>query len=267
MAVGARSVLLWEGERDMRLQGKVALVTGGGSGIGCGIAARFGREGAAVAVIDVDDAGAAETVALVDDAGGEARAFHADVSRGDEVRRVMDAVVARWGRVDALVNNAGIFWAHRGDTLVTEMDEAVWAQVLAVNLTGVFLCCKFGIPAMERGGSIVNIASIAGLLGRDTAQAYVAAKGGVLALTRSLAVHYAARGIRANAILPGRVDTPLVADDYATPEDRAAFARAHPLGRFGTPEDIAGLALYLASDEAAWVTGASYVIDGGFTAL
>jgi len=137
----------------------------------------------------------------------------------------------RWGRVDVLVNNAGIFWAHRGDTLVTEMDEAVWTHVLAVNLTGVFLCCKCGIPAMGRGGSIVNIASIAGLLGRDTVQAYVAAKGGVLALTRSLAVHYAARGIRANAILPGRVDTPLVVDDYATPEERAAFARppARPL--------------------------------------
>jgi len=116
-------------------------------------------------------------------------------------------------------------------------------------------------------GAIVNIASIAGLIGRDTAQAYVASKGGVIALTRTLAVQYAARGIRANAILPGRVDTPLVADDYATPEDREAFARAHPIGRFGQPDDIAGLALYLASDEAAWVTGASYVIDGGFTAL
>jgi len=217
--------------------------------------------------MDVDDVGAAETVTLVAGAGGEARAFHADVSHGDEVRQVMADVVARWGRVDILVNNAGIFWAHRGDTLVTEMDEAVWTHVLAVNLTGVFLCCKFGIPAMGRGGSIANIASIAGMLGRDTAQAYVAAKGGVLALTRSLAVHYASGGIRANAILPGRVDTPLVADDDATPEDRAAFTRAHPLGRLGTPEDIAGLALYLASDEAAWVTGASYIIDGGYITL
>jgi NAD(P)-dependent dehydrogenase (short-subunit alcohol dehydrogenase family) len=143
----------------------------------------------------------------------------------------------------------------------------VWNRVLGVNLTGVFLCCKYAIPLMLAGGSIVNIASIAGLIGRDTAQAYVASKGGVIALTRTLAVQYAARGIRANAICPGRVDTPLVAHDYATPEVREAFARAHPLGRFGTPEDIANLALFLASDEAAWITGAQYVIDGGYTAL
>jgi len=251
----------------MRLEGKVSLVTGGGSGIGRAIAQRFAQEGAVVAVVDVDDVGAAETVALVEAAGGVAQAFHADVSRRDEVQRIMDEVALRWDRVDALINNAGIFWAHQGDTLVTEMDEDVWTHVLSVNLTSVFLCCKFGIPLMKNGGSIVNMASIAGLLGRDTAQAYVAAKGGVIALTRSLAVHYAPRGIRANAILPGRVDTPLVVDDYATAEERAAFVRAHPLGRFGTPEDIAGLALYLASDEAAWVTGASYVIDGGYTAL
>ncbi len=135
----------------MRLEGKVAVVTGGGSGIGRGIAARFGREGAAVAVIDVDDAGAEETVTRVEGAGGAAHAFHADVSRGDEVRRVIDAVVARWGRVDTLVNNAGIFWAHRGDTLVTEMDEAVWAQVLAVNLTGVFLGQSHYKKACQRG--------------------------------------------------------------------------------------------------------------------
>jgi len=136
-----------------------------------------------------------------------------------------------------------------------------------VNLKSVFLCCKYGIPLMTGTGAIINVASIAGLIGRDTAQAYVAAKGGVIALTRTLAVQYAPRGIRANAILPGRVDTPLVANDHATPEERDAFVRAHPLGRFGTPDDIAGLALYLASEEAAWVTGASYVIDGGYTAL
>lgn len=251
----------------MRLEGKVTVVTGAASGIGRAIAVRFGQEGAAVAVVDVDDAGMAGTLALVEAAGAAARAFHADVSRTEEVHRVMDDVAARWGRIDVLVNNAGIFWAHRGDTLVTEMDEDVWTHVLSVNLTSVFLCCKYGIPLMKGGGSIVNIASIAGLLGRDTAQAYVASKGGVIALTRSLAVHYAPRGIRANAILPGRVDTPLVVDDYATAEEREAFVRAHPLGRFGMPEDIAGLALYLASDEAAWVTGASYVIDGGYTAL
>ncbi len=252
----------------MRLAGKIALVTGAGSGIGRGIAERFAREGAAVGVVDVDDAGAAETVTTIREAEGQAIPLHADVSCSGEVRAALEVVAGHWGRLDILCNNAGIFWAHRGDTLVTDLDEEVWDHVLAVNLKGVFLCCKYGIPLMAGGsGAIVNIASIAGLIGRDTAQAYVASKGGVIALTRTLAVQYAARGIRANAILPGRVDTPLVADDYATPEDREAFARAHPIGRFGQPDDIAGLALYLASDEAAWVTGASYVIDGGFTAL
>jgi len=251
----------------MRVAGKIVVVTGAGSGIGRAMARRFAQEGAAVAVVDVNDEGAHETVGAVAGAGGDMVALHADVARAAEVHAMMEAVSVRWGRLDVLCNNASVFWAHRGDTLVTEVDEAVWDRVLAVNLKSVFLCCKYGIPLMTGTGAIINVASIAGLIGRDTAQAYVAAKGGVIALTRTLAVQYAPRGIRANAILPGRVDTPLVANDHATPEERDAFVRAHPLGRFGTPDDIAGLALYLASEEAAWVTGASYVIDGGYTAL
>jgi NAD(P)-dependent dehydrogenase (short-subunit alcohol dehydrogenase family) len=217
--------------------------------------------------VDQNRDGAEETERRMAEGGAEVLVAPADVAESQDVRNVMRAVAERWGRLDVLVNSAGIFWAHRGDTLVTEMDEAIWDRVLAVNLTSVFLCCKYGIPLMTLGGSIVNIASIAGLIGRDTAQAYVASKGGMISLTRTLAVQYAPRRIRANAILPGRVDTPLVVDDYATPEEREAFALSHPLGRFGAPEDIAALALYLASDESAWVTGASYVIDGGYTAL
>lgn len=250
----------------MRLRDKITLITGAGSGIGRGIAQRFAREGASVVVVDQNRDGAEETVRLIQDGGTEALVVEADVSSSDSVQGAMSGVAERWGRLDVLVNNAGIFWAHRGDTLVTKMEEAVWDHVLAVNLKSVFLCCKYGIPLMAEGGSIVNVASIAGVIGRDTAQAYVASKGGVIALTRTLAVQYAPRRIRANAILPGRVDTPLVVDDYATPEEREAFALSHPIGRFGTPDDIAGLALYLASDEAAWVTGASYIIDGGYTA-
>lgn len=250
-----------------RLAGEIALVTGGGSGIGRAIALRFASEGATVIAIDVDEAAAMQTAALAAESGAEIVALPADVSQADEVREAMEAVAGRWGHLDVLCNNAGIYLSGKGDTLVHELDEAVWDQVLGVNLKGVFLCTKYAIPLMLAGGSIVNIASIAGLIGRDTAQAYVASKGGVIALTRSLAVHYAPQGIRANAICPGRVDTPLVADDYATPEVREAFARAHPLGRFGAPEDIANLALFLASDESAWITGAHYVIDGGYTAL
>jgi NAD(P)-dependent dehydrogenase (short-subunit alcohol dehydrogenase family) len=248
----------------MRLEGKIVLVTGGGSGIGRGIVERFAHEGASTAVLDVNDAGAQQVADAARRMGADAIALHADVSHSEQVQAAMRAVADRWGRLDVLVNSAGIFWAQRGDTLVTEMDEAVWDHVLAVNLKGVFLCCKFGIPLMKQRGAIVNISSIGGLLGRDTAQAYVASKGGVTALTRTLAVQYAPRHIRANAILPGRVDTPLVQEDYATADERAAFATAHPAGRFGRPEDIAGLALYLASDEAEWVTGSAYVIDGGF---
>ncbi len=251
----------------MRLEGKIALVTGGGSGIGRAIALRFAREGATAIVVDVDTEGAEATVAQAHELDLELVAIPADVSQADEVRDAMEAVAARWGRLDVLCNNAGIFLSKRGDTLVTELDEAVWDQVINVNLKGVYLCCKFGIPLMGVGGSIINISSIAALIGRDTAQAYVASKGGVLSLTRTLAVQYAPRGIRANAILPGRTDTPLVTHDYETPEVREAFARAHPLGRFGAPEDIAALAAFLASDESAWVTGSQYVIDGGYTAL
>jgi len=251
----------------MRLAGKVALVTGAGSGIGRAIAVRCSQEGAAVAVLDQDAPSATETAATISGAGGEALVLVADVAAAPQVQAACVAVAERWGRLDILVNSAGIFLANRGDTLVTELDEAIWDRVLAVNLKGVYLCCKYAIPLMGPGSSIVNIASIAALIGRDTAQAYVAAKGGVVALTRSLAVQYAPGGIRANAILPGRVETPLVQHDYASEEQRAAFARSHPLGRFGRPEDIAHLALYLASEESSWVTGAEYVIDGGYTAL
>jgi len=251
----------------MRLASKIALVTGAGSGIGRAIAVRCAQEGAAVAVLDQDAESANETAATIARDGGDALALVADVSSASQVEAACTSIAERWGRLDILVNSAGIFLANRGDTLVTELDEAIWDRVLAVNLKGVYLCCKYAIPLIGPGGSIVNIASIAALIGRDTAQAYVAAKGGVVALTRSLAVQYAPRGIRANAILPGRVDTPLVQHDYASDEDREAFARSHPLGRFGRPEDIAHLALYLASEEASWVTGAEYVIDGGYTAL
>jgi NAD(P)-dependent dehydrogenase (short-subunit alcohol dehydrogenase family) len=252
----------------MRLEGKSALVTGAGSGIGRAIAEHFVREGAGVAIVDQNVGGAQETAdRILQDSRADILVLQSDVSRSEDVQEAMQAVVDRWGGLDVLVNDAGIFWAHRGDTIVTEMDEEVWDHVITVNLKSVFLCCKYGIPLMANGGSIINIASIGGLLGRDTAQAYVAAKGGMIALTRTIAVQYAPRRIRANAILPGRVDTPLVADDYATPSEREAFARSHPLGRFGTPDDIAPLAVYLASDESSWVTAASYVVDGGYMAV
>lgn len=247
----------------MRLEGKIALVTGGGSGIGRGIVHRFAAEGAAVAVLDRNAQNAEETVRIVAPTGADLLFVPADVSQGRQVQAAVAAVHQRWGRIDVLVNNAGIYLLGR-DLPVTEMDEDVWDQVLAVNLKSVFLCCKYAIPVMPGGGSIINVASIGALLGTDPTHAYVAAKGGIVSLTRAIALHYAAQRIRANAILPGRVDTPLVQGVYRAPEEKEAFAHAHPLGRYGTPEDIAGLALYLASDEAGWVTGSSYAIDGGY---
>jgi len=250
-----------------RLAGKVALITGSSSGQGRAAAVLFAREGAWVVVSDINVAGGEETVRLVRKAGGEA-IFHAgDVAKAAEVEALVAAATRAYGALHVLYNNAAV-WGG-GDDFVTDLGEDAWDRILAVNLKGVFLCCKYGIPALiaAGGGAVINTASAAGLIGsRNRSHAYSATKGGVIALTRAMAIAYARRAVRVNAICPGGVDTPMIASMIDTEDRERRFAQAHPLGRLGTPEDIAYCALYLASDESSWVTGAVFPVDGGFTA-
>jgi NAD(P)-dependent dehydrogenase (short-subunit alcohol dehydrogenase family) len=251
----------------MRLDGKVALITGGASGIGRVAASLFATEGARVALSDVaDDAGAAAAEEIAA-AGGESLFVHADVSNADDAEAMVRRTVERFGRLDVLYNNAGVFPPDDGSVLDTP--EAVWDLTIDINLKGVFLGCRYGIPAMldSGGGSIVNAASFVALMGAAAPQiAYTASKGGVLAMTREIAVEFARRGIRANAICPGPIETPLTAALLADPQARERRLVHIPLGRFGRAEEIANAALFLASDESSLVTGTALVVDGGITA-
>ena len=250
----------------MRLSDKVCLVTGAASGIGRGLALRLAAEGAAVVVVDVADAVAA-TAAAIEDTGGRALAVVGSVAAEENAAGFVAAATRAFGGLDILCNVAGIMPLG---TVVTQ-SLADWERTLAVNLTGAFLCAKYAIPAMEaRGaGSIVNIASVVGILGHNGLAAYTASKGGLIALTRAMAVDHAPQRIRVNCICPGTIDTGILRDYLGTVADvdvaMAGFRANHPLGRIGTPDDVAGAALYLASDEAAFVTGATFMIDGGYT--
>ncbi len=251
----------------MRLQDKVSIITGAGSGMGRVAAEMFGREGAKVVLADVSEEACADTARLVQASGGEATAVVADVSKEDDAKAMVDHAVATYGRVDVLYNNAGIMPA--ADHSVIDTDVATWDKVMAVNVRGVFLGCKYAIPRMvEQGsGSIINIASFVALLGCSVPQdAYTASKGAVLSLTRSLAVQFGPKGVRSNAICPGPVETPLLMDWLVKDEEakRIRLAR-NPTGRFGKPEEIVHAAIYLASDESRWTNGTSMVVDGGIT--
>jgi NAD(P)-dependent dehydrogenase (short-subunit alcohol dehydrogenase family) len=252
----------------MRLKDKVTLITGAGSGMGRVAALRFAHEGASVVAADVDEGGGRKTEDLARAEGLEIRFLRADVTREADCREMVGFAERTYGKLDVLYNNAGIF--PEGDHSVVDTDEAVWDRVLAVNVKGVYLSCKYGIPAIERtgGGSIVNIASFVALVGCSVPQdAYTASKGAVIALTRSLAVQFGPRGIRANAICPGPIETPLLTSWLLTdPQAKATRLARNPTGRFGTPEDIVNMALYLASDESTWTNGAILVVDGGITA-
>ena len=251
----------------MRLDGKVTIITGGGSGMGKVAAELFAREGARVVVSDVSESAGEAVVAAVRAAGGEATFVRADVSREDDARGMVQHAVATFGRVDALYNNAGIM--PEADHSVIDTDVATWDQVMAVNVRGVFLGCKYAIPQMlqQGGGSIINIASFVAILGCSVPQdAYTASKGAVLALTRSLAVQFAGRGVRSNAISPGPIETPLLMDWLLKDEAAKALRlNRNPSGRFGRPEEIVNVGIYLASDESRWTNGANFVVDGGIT--
>ena len=250
----------------MRLAGKVALITGAGSGIGREAAVLFSREGAKVVAVDVDDGALVETVALVEKDGGVARPFPADVTRSVDCEGMVRFAEDELGGLHVLWNNAGIMLGTDDDAVST--DELVWQQTMDVNAKGVFLGCKHGIPAIKRsgGGSIINTASFVALMGAATPQiAYTASKGAVLSLTRELAVIHARENIRVNAICPGPLRTELLMKVLDTDEKKQRRLVHIPMGRFGEAEEIAKAALFLASDDSSFMTGASLVVDGGIT--
>ena len=248
-----------------RLDGRTALVTGGGGALGTAMALGLTSAGASVALADRDLAAAEATAEKVRDAGGDALAIDVDVTDEAAVVAAVDRAVDRWGRLDVLINSAGI--GARGPAADYALDR--FEQVLSINLTGTFLFCRAaGRVMLEAGdGRIVNIASIAGLVGYQGNPAYLASKGGVIQLTRALAVEWAERGVRVNAIAPGVIETPMVARQVERePEFYVEFRKKHPVGRFGTPEEMVGPALFLCSDASSFVTGHVLVADGGYTA-
>jgi len=249
--------------REGLLEGKVGLVTGAGSGIGRETALCFAREGARVAVVDWNRKAADETTAQLADAGFEAESFEADVSDEDAVAAMVRAVVARFGRLDCASNNAAL---GAGFHPTTELDRARWDRCLAVTLTGVWLCMKHEIPAMlaTGGGAIVNISSQSGIKGQVRQAAYAAAKGGVIALTKTAAAEFATRGIRVNSVAPGGIETPGIAAYFeANPGIRDATVAVHAMRRLGRPREIADAVVWLCSDRASFVTGDVLIVDGG----
>ena len=257
----------------MRLQGKVALISGGARGMGAEEARLFAQEGAKVVIGDVLEEEGRKTEAQINETGGEALFVRLDVTQEEAWRRAVEATVAQFGKLDVLVNNAGIGGLRPGAEPVALEDapEEDWNQVMDVNAKGVFLGTKHAIPAMRQagGGSIINISSIAGIVGIPGSRgsgAYSASKGAVRLLTKSTAIQYAMEGIRCNSVHPGWIDTPMTAASMADPERRAHMVGYTPLGRVGEPRDIANGVLFLASDESSYMTGSELVIDGGMTA-
>jgi NAD(P)-dependent dehydrogenase (short-subunit alcohol dehydrogenase family) len=252
----------------MQFKGRVAIVTGGSSGIGRSAAIAFARSGVAVSIADKDAQAADRVVDEIRTAGGKARADAIDVTREQDVKSLIESVLAAWGRLDILVNNAGIY--RKGDAVGTPIDA--WETIIKVNLTGAFLCTKYAVPAMLRGsgGVIVNVASEAGLVGIRGQVAYNVSKSGMIGLTKSCAVDFASRGIRVNCVCPGTTETPLVQSALASSPDpqsaRRSLEQVRPADRLGRPEEIASAILYLASEEAGYATGAVLSIDGGYTA-
>ena len=245
----------------------VALITGGGSGIGKASSLLFAKEGAKVVVVDLKKDTAEATADEIRKAGGDARAFAADVSKAKDAQGMVRFAEKIYGKLNVVFNNAGVF--HPNDDSVTNTTEEIWDLVINVNLKGVFLGCKYAIPALQRagGGSIINTASFVAILGAAAPQiAYTASKGGVLSMTREIAVEFARQKIRVNALCPGPVETPLLAELLSDPARRQRRLVHIPPGRFAKAEEIASAALFLASDESSYVNGSTFLVDGGITA-
>ena len=250
----------------MRLEGKVALITGAAGGIGREATVLFAAEGASVVVVDLNREAAVEVANEVNRTGGRATAVGADVSKAADCESMVAAAESEFGRLDVLFNNAGIM--HSDDDDAVSTDEDVWDLTMSINAKGVFLGCKFGIPAIRRagGGSIINTASFVAVLGAATPQvAYTASKGAVLSMTRELAVLHAREGIRVNALCPGPLHTELLMKFLDTDEKKERRLVHIPMGRFGEAREMAQAALWLASDESSFTTGATFLVDGGIT--
>jgi NAD(P)-dependent dehydrogenase (short-subunit alcohol dehydrogenase family) len=245
--------------------GKVAFVTGAGSGIGRAAALAFAREGASVAVADISEEGSHETTRLIEEQGGRVIAAKCDVTRSEDVRAALDKTIESFGRLDVAFNNAGV---EQKNLAIADIDEDEWERLVGVNLRGVFLCMKYEIPLMleQGGGAIVNTSSGAGVIGIRGGSAYAATKHGVIGLSKSAALDYAAQNIRVNVVAPGYIATPMM-DRFTggTDEGGAKIAAEEPIGRPGTPEEIADAVIWLCSDAASFVVGHTLVVDGGQT--
>jgi NAD(P)-dependent dehydrogenase (short-subunit alcohol dehydrogenase family) len=245
-----------------RLQDRVAVITGAGSGIGLASVRRMAAEGAEIVAVDIDEAAGKAAAAEVD-----GTFVAADVADEDQVRELFDGVAARFGRIDIAFNNAGISPPEDDSILTTGLDA--WRRVQEINLTSVYLCCKYVLPHMQAAGkgSIINTASFVAILGAATSQiSYTASKGGVLAMSRELGVQFARDGIRVNALCPGPINTPMLQELFAADPERAARRLVHvPMGRFGAPEEIAAAVAFLASDDASFITASSFIVDGGIS--
>jgi NAD(P)-dependent dehydrogenase (short-subunit alcohol dehydrogenase family) len=254
-----------------RVEGKVALVTGGASGIGRATALTFAREGAKLIIADMHEEGGQQTVHIIKENGGEAIFVQTDVTQATAVEALLSRAVETYGRLDCAHNNAGISGAGIGGeqrTLTAEYPEERWHQVIAINLTGVWLCMKYEIAQMlqQGGGAIVNTASVAGLVGLPYASAYVASKHGVVGLTRTAALEYAQQGVRVNCVCPGYIQTPMTAAGMQDPARRALMIASEPVGRLGQPEEVAETVVWLCADAASFVTGHTMTVDGGYAA-
>ncbi|MDE0845792.1 MAG: SDR family NAD(P)-dependent oxidoreductase [Actinomycetota bacterium] len=249
---------------SMLLKNKIAIVTGGGSGIGAASSKRFADEGAAVVVADIRQRKAEEVASFINENGGHAIAVEADVSDADSVSSLIAACVQEYGGLDVMYNNAGTLLPGN----VIDLEVADWDLVMAVNVRSVFLGGKFAIPEMLKrgGGSVINTASISGLHGDGSAVAYAASKAAVINLTRAMSTDHASQGIRVNAICPGTIETPPVSRMMQNPDVLEVQLKAHAIGRLGQPEEIANVAVWLASDESSFITGESIVVDGGLRA-
>ncbi len=251
----------------MKLDGRVAMVTGAGSGIGRGIAECLSEEGAAVLINDVKQQAAYETQGLLLSRGASAAVMVSDISTPAGAAKAIEAAVREYGRLDILVNNAG----RQGNKPMVDLDPREWDGILDVNLKGIYLCSKWAVPHLAKGGGvIVNISSVHATATIEGFTAYAASKAGILGFTRALALECAPMGIRVNAVSPGTIDTPLLQEFFDSFEDprqaRAEYLKFHPIGRFGTPRDIGKLVAFLASDDASFITGSEFISDGGMTA-